>query len=136
MSVTDPATASQDASAPQKGRIQDFIFGRELAEVYLLLDHVSGRSDKNLATAFGTEAEGKATIRDICAIGWPPEPGKTPRAEDASILLMAKDRLNAAAKPASGATIAFTHLVTGDDEVLARRRASRSGWFRGLFSTE
>jgi hypothetical protein len=31
------------------GPIQGFIFKRELAEVYLLLDHLSGRSDKSLA---------------------------------------------------------------------------------------
>jgi hypothetical protein len=32
--------------------VQSFIFERELAEVYLLLDFLSGRPDKNLSTAF------------------------------------------------------------------------------------
>jgi len=32
--------------------VQSFIFEREIAEVYLLLDFLSGRADKNLSTAF------------------------------------------------------------------------------------
>ena len=35
-----------------KEDVRSFIFERELAEVYLLLDFLSGRSDKNLSTAF------------------------------------------------------------------------------------
>ena len=34
--------------AAEEHRIQDFIFVRELAEVYLLLDNVSASSDKSL----------------------------------------------------------------------------------------
>ena len=37
-----------------KEDVQSFIFERELAEVYLLLDFLSGRSDKNLSTAFNS----------------------------------------------------------------------------------
>ena len=48
----------------ERGQMQDFIFARELAEVYLLLDHLSGRSDKSLAAAIGG-GEDKAGIEWI-----------------------------------------------------------------------
>lgn len=37
--------------------MQDFSFAGELSEVYLLLDHVSGRSGKRLAAAGGGRVE-------------------------------------------------------------------------------
>ncbi|CAN7389358.1 hypothetical protein LJR289_002316 [Pseudoduganella sp. LjRoot289] len=91
-------------------QIRDFIFVRELAEVYLLLDFISGRWDKAI------EPGVQALIKDICEIGWPPEDNDLPQASQAAILLHAKDMLNAAAKPASGATVAFTLLVVGEDD--------------------
>jgi hypothetical protein len=39
------------AKTSSTGRMQDFIFAREPSEVYLLLDHLSGRSDKSLAAS-------------------------------------------------------------------------------------
>jgi hypothetical protein len=124
-------------------RMQDFIFARELAEVYLLLDHVSERADKNLAKAFGDQPDNpdRVTIQAICEIGWPPKGNTAEQAVQAKTLLLAKDLLNAAAKPANGASIAFTLLVAGDDEEPAGRgrRWGRSrktvqdstGWQRG-----
>ncbi len=111
-------------------RMQDFIFARELAEVYLLLDHVSERSDKSLSKAF-SDAENnpeKVTIQAICEIGWPPKGSTAEQAQQAKTLLLAKDLLNAAAKPANGASIAFTLLVAGDDEEPAVPK-KRRGWF-------
>ncbi|KQX01094.1 hypothetical protein ASC94_00095 [Massilia sp. Root418] len=98
-------------------QIRDFIFVRELSEVYLLLDFISGRWDK------GLEPDVQSLIKEICEIGWPPEDGTASLAHQAAILLQAKDKLNAAAKPANGATIAFTLLVVGEDD--PRRR---KGW--------
>ena len=51
-------------------RIRDFICARELAEVYLLLDHLSGRSDKSLAAAIGggEDTAGNDWIEKICKI--------------------------------------------------------------------
>jgi hypothetical protein len=97
-------------------QIQNFIFARELAEVYLLLDHLSGRSDKGLAGAFGDGAEkaGEDRIKEICEIAWPPRGTSAERATQAATLLTARDRLNAAAKPANGQSIAFTVLVVGE----------------------
>jgi hypothetical protein len=106
---------------PRQKRMQDFIFTRELAEVYLLLDHISGRADKSLLAAVGggDVKIGEDWIQKICQIGWPPKGTEFEQAQQAATLMMAKDRLNAAAKPANGATIAFTLLVAGDDDVAA-----------------
>jgi hypothetical protein len=100
-------------------RVQDFIFARELAEVYLLLDHLSGRSDKSLTAAIGDGKDdtGSDWIQKICAIGWPPKGTPVEQSAQAATLLLAKDRLNAAAKPANGASIVFTLMVAGDDDV-------------------
>lgn len=125
------------------GEIQDFIFLRELSEVYLLLDHISGRWDKSFLPVNGDGTQNKGDIppavlapvlvdgaagppelaqvfatdwiEEICKIRWPPEDSHPQRARQAALLLRAKDKLTAAAKPASGITIAFTLLVTGDD---------------------
>jgi hypothetical protein len=94
---------------PLPRHIQDFVFVRELSEVYLLLDHVSGRSDKSLID--GT------VVREICEIGWPPTGTEIQQAAQAAVLLSAKDKLNGAARPANGATIAFTLLVSGEESV-------------------
>lgn len=101
--------------------IQDFIFVRELCEVYLLLDHISGRWDKTFPqTAPGTapdalSANDSVSVEAICKIGWPVVGNSVERAQQAATLLLAKDRLNAASKPANGATIAFTLMVVGEE---------------------
>jgi hypothetical protein len=113
--------------------VRSFIFSRELAEVYLLLDFISGRSQKNLAEALGVKGDDakdelasqplRDNLQKICEIAWPPDTS-TPvsseeRAKQAVTLLLAKDRLNAAAAPATGASIVFTLMVAGDDEPIA-----------------
>jgi hypothetical protein len=129
--------------------IQDFIFSRELSEVYLLFDHISGQSTKTLQTAGETPLAKEGTapvvgqltpnwIADVCRIGWPPTGTPVQRADQAATLLLAKDRLNAAAWPANGATIAFTILVTGGednatrkDKLLPRANKERQGAIGG-----
>jgi hypothetical protein len=105
------------AKQPDPGRIQDFIFSRELAEVYLLLDHLSGCSDKSIAAALsnGKETDGEERLKTICTIAWPPNGTPVEQAIQASALLSARDSLNAAVKPANGHSIAFTLLVIGDE---------------------
>jgi hypothetical protein len=97
-------TVGDDTAGGQ--RVQDFIFARELAEVYLLLDHLSGRSDKSLTAAIGDGKDdtGSEWIQKICAIGWPPKGTLVEQSAQAATLLLAKDRLNAAANPANGAS--------------------------------
>lgn len=112
-----------DKLEPMPRHIQDFIFVREMSEVYLLLDHISGRWDKSL--------KNPDLVRQICEIGWPPEGGKSELANQAALLMSAKDMLNSAARPASGLTIAFTLLVCGEDNVDHGPRSSR---LRSLWS--
>jgi len=115
-------------------QVQDFIFLRELAEVYLLLDHLSGRSDKSLAAAISKA--GKVSIEQICQIAWPPKGTSVEQAAQAATLLMAKDFLNATAKPANGASIAFTLLVAGDDETTPVKRRWLQGFWRSAESSQ
>ena len=98
-------------------QIQDFIFYRELSEIYLLLDHISGRWDKSFYNGDHKDQFcGPVWLRKVCQIGWPPSSGSDlVQAEQAEVLLCAKDKLNAAAKPANGASIAFTLMVIGGD---------------------
>lgn len=126
----DPNEIASDADGNRSERIQDFIFARELSEVYLLLDHISGRWDKNFSSFETLSAQGNpdpTLIEKICKIAWPWPKGGTDaqRAEEAALLIRAKDKLNAAAQPATGATIAFTLLVVGDDD------NSKQSWWRG-----
>jgi len=134
--MVDQEAAVREHARPE--RMQDFIFQRELAEVYLLLDYLSGRANQSLAKALADETGGKVSIEQICNISWPPVGQPTEQAEQAAILLLAKDKLNMAAQPASGASIAFTLLVAGDDESKeASRRENRGlrGWFRKVFAS-
>ena len=61
---------------PMPAHFQDFIFTRELAEVYLLLDNVSTSSEKSLPPSPGLAAQGQPAepdlIEEICRIVWPP----------------------------------------------------------------
>jgi len=107
-------------------RIEDFIFVRELNEVFLLLDHISGRWDKSLYN-FHNHDDGEAHIDELCAIGLLPPASDEERVAQAVKLLCAKDKLNAAARPATGLTIAFTLLVVGEEN----RRDWRN-WVRNL----
>lgn len=111
------AESSEAADERGLGQLLDFILTRELAEVYLLLDHVSGRTDKRLVpdTDGDASASRKNWIKGICEIGWPPKGTEIQQADQAATLLIAKDKLNALAHPANGATIAFTVLVAGED---------------------
>lgn len=109
-------TSAVEVVAPQGNHMQDFIFARELAEVYLLLDNVSMSTGKSLPAAPKAGPDQPPDlIEQICRIGWPPTGSTADRAHQAAVLLRARDTLNAAAAPATGATIAFTLLVAGED---------------------
>jgi hypothetical protein len=114
-SEEEPGAAGPEA-------IQSFIFARELSEVYLLLDYISGRSDKSLTALLKKNSDSEPDwIQRVCEIGWPPTGTAVQKADQAALLLEAKDCLNAAAKPATGATIAFTLLVAGEDNPTRNR---------------
>jgi hypothetical protein len=125
-----------DGGAAKQAEIGDFI-EKEKAEVYLLMDFLSGRADTTLrdekisilvnGSAFG-QAAGAAVvlaarqvaevplIDAVCNVRWPPggADSKQNIADTAAILLKARDRLCEIASPASGASIAFTTFVTNE----------------------
>jgi hypothetical protein len=136
--ASPPPPASEAAANPPKPlRSRDptvFILQRELAEVHLLLDNVS--ANPNAAVGEQPLVTGSAEdlpsgwIEKVCDITWPPSGNTDERAEDAALLIKAKDHLNRLSYPASGFTIAFTTLVTQGDisrtAALAAERAARS----------
>lgn len=108
------SSQSEENGSTACRRIEDFIFVRELNEVFLLLDHISGRWDKSLYN-FHNHDDGEPHIDELCAIGLTPPDSDEQRVTQAVRLLCAKDKLNAAARPATGLTIAFTLLVVGEE---------------------
>lgn len=106
-----------------------FVLKRELSEVHLLLDNVSANPMTTVADR--TDVTRPAILKDdwierICDINWPPELDAD-KASDAALLISAKDYLNRLAHPASGATIAFTHLVTQEADDASRKRRRGRG---------
>jgi hypothetical protein len=128
-----------DDDLARKGERVAFL-NREAAEVYLLLDFLSGRADRSLRptqeelartlldrqvrpTAEGAaEDEQRAEIEDDLSdptrlvlrtmrIKYPLEQADRTFQADATFLVRARDVLNTRAWPATGATIAFTTLV-------------------------
>jgi hypothetical protein len=118
--------AVEGEQAPVGGTMQGIILEHELAEVLLLLDHISSVKAKSIPAVlkdepiFGDEAAQLQHnwIEQICEIAWPPPPPDASDgrmrllARDAAKLLRAKDILNGEAAPATGETIAFTVLMT------------------------
>jgi hypothetical protein len=125
-----------EAGPQQKPEMGDFI-EKEKAEVYLLMDFLSGRADTKLrdekisvlvnypaagqatgvvATLAGRQVVEVPLIDAVCNVRWPPAGADTRAndAETAAILLKARDRLCEIASPASGASIAFTTFVTNE----------------------
>jgi hypothetical protein len=126
--MTDLSTS--DGSPPS--RIQNFIFARELAEVYLLLDNVSTSSSKTLmgAKTGNGQTIDAAWLEEVCRIGWPPKGTEVEQAKQAATLIEARDVLNGLAAPATGSTIAFTLLVAGEDKLARRREGRELPWWR------
>ncbi|QBE66692.1 hypothetical protein [Pseudoduganella lutea] len=104
-------------------RLEEFIFVRELYEVFLLLDHISGRWDKSLRDETG--ADPALIIRTICEIGLAPATDPELRLSQAVALMRAKDMLNAVARPATGLSVAFTILVVGEEDRRKKMNALR-----------
>lgn len=128
-----PGPAASPAGPAGNPEIGDFI-EKEKAEVYLLMDFLSGRAntkirDEKISIALPMSSPGptspqiveKSLIDAVCEVRWPPEQAdRKSMADTASILLKARDRLCEIASPASGASIAFTTFVTNDMARLVR----------------
>lgn len=116
-------TQSQRKSASRDPKV--FVLLRELSEVHLLLDNVSANPAKTVsegARVARPKDLDKDWIEKVCQISWPPDGSNDEKAEDAALLIRAKDHLNRLSHPASGATIAFTLLVT--------QGGKKKGWLR------
>jgi hypothetical protein len=112
---SENAAVPRDAAEQMEDDPKVFVLTRELAEVHLLLDNLSSDPDTTIAAlAARAPAEGleDGWIDRVCEISWPPPAGAPDKAKQAALLIRAKDYLNRLAKPASGASIAFTLLVT------------------------
>jgi hypothetical protein len=119
----------------------DKVYFGELDEVYLLLDFIAGRPDRNvsslevelseevpdLANPGQTKLEKKKLgapeiVKRISRLRFPQSP-EPQRSEDAAFVLLVKDRLCAFAYPATAQSIAFTYFVT---ETTSRRSRKNS----------
>jgi hypothetical protein len=103
---------------------QEELFFRDLAEVHLLMDFISGREDKSLDGLKGVPIANKTgklkpakssqhVVEQICRITYPPHGSVDKRAEQAALMLAVKDRLNFLASPARGMTVSFTAMFAG-----------------------
>jgi hypothetical protein len=113
--------------------IQDFVLQRELAEVYLLIDNLSTSQNKTMpdidkAYPIFANEPGKSWLEQVFEIPWPrvvqSRSDQGQQALQAAKLIHAKDMLNGQAAPATGTTIAFTLMMSGE----AREPTDRSGW--------
>jgi hypothetical protein len=116
----------------QQQLVDELIFKRDVNEVFLLIDYISGRTDKSLkdldveklevagAPALVTPGQ---VLRKFCEIGYPPVPEPRVKAENAAFVLEVKDRLNALARPARGITIAYTTVFVGNAALWLRKNS-------------
>lgn len=125
-------TSSDQSNHHHPGTFDELIFRRELNEVHLLLDFISGRPDSHIWDLDGkvprsptdTPPPGEKpavaernhtldafeTIKWVCKLRYPPTSPSTDKAYDATLLFYVKDRLNSLAYPATGLTIAYTYI--------------------------
>ena len=96
-----------------------FILSRTRSEVHLLLDNISANPEVTIASLAARMPPPPGLppdwIEQVCEITWPPKDrrgGSEEVAKQAALLIKTRDYLNGLAKPASGATIAFTLMVT------------------------
>src|SRR3954468_18778362 len=110
-----------------------FILTRARSEVPLLLDYLWACPDNTISSlSLANPPAGSGLpadwIEKVCEITWPPKRNPAAEAEigdeadQAALLLKARDYLNSLAAPASGTTIAFTLLVTQEESGESRRR--------------
>jgi len=96
---------------------REALIERDLNDVYLLMDHLSGRPDRCISDVTlenpADPTKPLDLVEEVCKIRWPLPEEQAAHAKQATILFKARDRLNQMANPANGATIAYTILVLG-----------------------
>jgi hypothetical protein len=111
---------------------RETLIQRDLNDVYLLMDYLSGRPDRCVSDLkLDNPADpGKPLnlIEEVCKIRWPLDDEPVAHARQAALLFKARDKLNQMANPANGATIAYTIMVLAGGE--AGFRGWLSGWLR------
>jgi hypothetical protein len=123
-----PADAGQQDIAD----FREFILTRELSEVFLLLDNLAADADTTIAALSKQKPPDGLKgdwIEQICQIRWPSTDSRATQAEQAALVIKAKDYLNGLAKPASGSSVAFTVLFTQrpKDETKRKRKSDGKG---------
>lgn len=116
---TNTGTIIGAGQIDNKKLLDALIFNKDLNEVHLLIDLISGRADRSLSTLTMRDPDdptktlaSEEILKRITLMRYPPEDGDAVNASNAAILLMAKDRLTALADPARGQTIAYTMMFT------------------------
>ena len=119
---SDLTPGAASSRAPRLDDPRSYVLDRARSEVHLLLDNLSANPDMSvfaMTAAYPPRALTGDWLEEVCRISWPPDPsnaGAVRQAEQAALLIKVKDYLNSLAKPASGATIAFTLMVTQDHD--------------------
>jgi hypothetical protein len=110
---------------------REALIERDLNDVYLLMDHLSGRPDRCISDITMADpanpAQSVLLVDEVCKIRWPLADEPVAHAKQAAVLFKARDKLNQLANPANGATIAYTILVLGGGDGL---RGWLSSWLR------
>jgi hypothetical protein len=98
-------------------QLDKLIFEQNLDELYLLVDFVSGRADRSLSQLTIPSPDNspipmasRQIMQQIAAMRYPPNGSDAANADNAAMLLLAKDGLSALAAPARGLTIAYTAM--------------------------
>ncbi|HEY3949825.1 hypothetical protein [Phenylobacterium sp.] len=139
-----PHRRSGSGASPGEPFDEEQLFLRDLSEVHLLIDFISGRADKSLAglkDVTTQDASGnalqtispQAVVEEICKISYPPAGPLAATAQQAAFMLVVKDRLNYLASPALGITVAFTAMFAGVALDLDEAQPRRRWWWRKKF---
>jgi hypothetical protein len=115
-------TVAPDGSkviGPTDSSAENSVFKQQLAQTYLIIDHISMNQNKRLPGCCSDLPPGATRpstfIEDIYTIHYPPAGSQQDKSAQAKILVCALDELNRAAAPANGMTIAFTIMIAGED---------------------
>jgi hypothetical protein len=113
----DPTPPPAKSQSVDEKAIDELFFRKDLNEVHLLIDLVSGRPDRSLSTLAMPDPDqpsrtmsAEEVLKRISLMRYPPTDTDAVNATNAAILLVAKDRLSALSEPARGMTIAYTWM--------------------------
>jgi hypothetical protein len=124
--------AARPERSDEEKLIDELYFKRDLNEVHLLIDFVSGRPDRSLEhltlpdpdpaqPTFGRALSVGEILERIAWMRYPPGNDRVINSKNAAFLIVAKDHLTALASPARSLTIAYTEMFIGAE-----------GWLRYL----